>query len=59
MLKEVIKRIVSNVLIAFYQPLLFAIVLSMFIYVYVFICPLSRRVAKKIGFQQLKYGENI
>ena len=38
MLKEVIKRIVSNVLIAFYQPLLFAIVLSMlfmFMYLYV------------------------
>ena len=29
MLKEVTKRIVTNVLIAFYQPLLFAILLSM------------------------------
>ena len=38
MLKEVTKRIVTNVLIAFYQPLLFAILLSMlfmFMYLYV------------------------
>lgn len=58
MLKEVTKRIVTNVLIAFYQPLLFAILLSMlfmFMYLYVHYPEESQ----KIGFQRLKYGENI
>lgn len=38
MLKEIIKKIITNVLIAFYQPFLFAILLSilfMFMYLYV------------------------
>ena len=38
MFKEVIKKIVTNILIAFYQPFLFAVLLSvffMFMYLYV------------------------
>lgn len=48
MFKEVIKKIVTNILIAFYQPFLFAVLLSVFLCLCIYMLDIQKNL-KQMG----------